>query len=104
MRQVPVMPRRFGHRELTLTIDTLRDRFGVELLCRVLVTDYGNYVAWVRTLDQRRDRGDEQQRLTMLILDVHAAHPVYGVLHVTHDLQRQGIPVGQHAEARLMWE
>jgi putative transposase len=91
-------------RERFAFIHAWRDRFSVKLLCRTMVTDHANYFAWVRSLDRRRHREDEERRLTELILEVHATHPAYGVPRVTRDLQRQGIPVGRRVVARLMRE
>jgi putative transposase len=74
----------------------------VNVLCRVLVVDRGNYYSWVRRQGRRRDREFEDQRLTELILEVHAAHPAYGAPRVTRELQRLGVPVGRRVVARLM--
>ena len=79
-----------------------RARFGVNVLCRVLIVDRGNYYSWVRRQGRRDDREVEEQRLTELILEVHAAHPAYGSPRVTRELQRFGVPVGRRVVARLM--
>jgi transposase InsO family protein len=74
----------------------------VKLLCRVLTTDRGSYYTWVRALRKRRERQHDDQRLIASILEVHTAHPAYGVPRVTRELQRQGIPVGRRIVTRLM--
>jgi len=81
-----------------------RDRFSAKLLCRVLVTDGASYRAWVRGLAKRRHRQRDERRLVELIFEVHAAHPAYGAMRVTRELQRQGVPVGRRIVARLMRE
>ena len=55
-----------------------------------------------RSQAKRRGRECDDQRLTALILEVHTACPAYGALRVTHELQRQGVPVGRRIVARLM--
>jgi len=91
-------------RERFAFIHQRRSRFSAKLLCRVLVTDGANYRAWVRSCSERRRRERDERHLTELIFEVHAAHPAYGVLRVTRELQRQGIPVGRRIVARLMRE
>lgn len=54
-----------------------RTRVSVKLLCRVLVTDRSNYYAWVRAQHRRRHREYDDQRLTVLILEVYTAYPAY---------------------------
>jgi putative transposase len=68
------------------------------------VTDRSNYHGWVRAEAKRRERDYDDNRLTQLILEVHTAHPAYGVPRVTRELQRHGIPVGRRIVARLMRE
>jgi putative transposase len=82
-------------------IHARRGRFGVKRLCRVLVTDSGNYFAWVRAGARRRGREHDEQLFAELIIEVHATHPAYGVQRVTRELQRRGIPVGRRVMARL---
>jgi GNAT superfamily N-acetyltransferase len=89
-------------RERFAFIHAHRNRFSVKLLCRVLITDDGNYRAWVRARNSRHDRAQDERRLTEPILEVHTAHPAYGAIRVTRELQRQGIPVGRRVVARLM--
>ncbi|HZU47684.1 MAG TPA: IS3 family transposase [Mycobacterium sp.] len=91
-------------RERFTFIHERRDRFSAKLLCRVLLTDGANYRAWVRSLRKRRDRQLDERRLTELIFEVRATHPAYGVLRITRELQRRGIPVGRRIVARLMRE
>jgi len=64
-----------------------RDRFGAKLLCRVLVTDGANYRARVRGLANRRHRQLDERRLVELVLEVHTAHPAYGAVRVSRELQ-----------------
>jgi putative transposase len=91
-------------RERFAFIHARRGRFSIRLLCLVLVTDRSNYHGWVRAEAKRRDRAYNDQRLTQLIVEVHTAHPAYGVPRVTRELQRQGVPVGRRVVARLMRE
>ena len=91
-------------RERFAFIHARRERFSIRLLCRVLVTDRSNYHGWVRAESKRRDRAYDDRRLTQLILEVHTAHPAYGVPRVTRELQRQGVPVGRRVVGRLMRE
>lgn len=79
-----------------------RGRFGVKRLCRVLVTDGGNYRAWARSQVNRHEREWGDQRLIALIFEVHSAYPAYGALRITRELQRQGVAVGRRIVARLM--
>jgi len=89
-------------RERFAFIDSHRSQFSAKLLCRVLVTDRGSHYAWVRAGHKRREREYDDRRLTGLILEVHTAHPAYGVPRVTRELQRQGVPVGKRVVTRLM--
>jgi len=91
-------------RERFAFIHARRERFSIRLLCRVLVTDRSNYHGWVRAEAKRHERDYDDNRLTQLILEVHTAHPAYGVPRVTRELQRQGIPAGRRIVARLMRE
>jgi putative transposase len=91
-------------RERFAFIHARRGRFAVKLMCRILVTDGANYHAWCRNQDKRRAREDDECQLTGLILEVHTAHPAYGVLRVTRESQRLGVPVGRRVAARLMRE
>lgn len=81
---------------------TRRARFGVKRLCRALVTDSGNYFAWVRAQSKRRAKERDEQRLAELITGVHTAQPAYGVQRITRELQRRGVPAGRGVVARLM--
>ena len=83
-------------------IHARRDRFGVKLLCRVLVADGADYRARVRARAKRRDRAYDDRRLTELITEIHTARPAYGAERVTRELKRQGAEVGRHRVARLM--
>lgn len=89
-------------RERFAFIHAHRGRFGVKRLCRALVTDSGNYFAWVRAQAKRRVREHDEQRLAELITEVHAVYPAYGAQRITRELQRQGVPVGRRVVARLM--
>jgi transposase InsO family protein len=70
----------------------------------VLVTDRSDYHGWVRAETMRREREYDDRRPIELILEVHTAHPAYGVPRVTRELQRQGVPVGRRVVTRLMRE
>jgi putative transposase len=67
----------------------------------VQVTDGANYHASVRSCRKPRRREYDERRLTELNSEAHSA---YGVLRVTRELRRQGIPVGRRIVARLMRE
>jgi transposase InsO family protein len=89
-------------RERFAFIYARRERFSVKQLCGILVTDRGSYYAWVRARGKRVEREHDDQKLTELILEVHTAHPAYGVPRMTRELQRQGVPVGRRIVTRLM--
>jgi len=91
-------------RERFAFIHARREKFSIRLLCRVLITDRCNYHGWVRAKARRREREYDDRRLTEIIIEVHTAHPAYGVPRVTRELQRQGVPVGRRIVARLMPE
>jgi hypothetical protein len=54
-------------------IHARRDRFTAKMMCRILVTDGGNYRAWTRNQDKREVRAYDEQQLTALILEVPTA-------------------------------
>jgi len=91
-------------RERFAFIHARRERLGIRLLCRVLITDLYNYHGWVRAEVKRCERAYDDQRLTELVVEVHTAHPAYGAPRVTRELQRRGVAVGQRRVARLMRE
>lgn len=63
-------------RERFMFICSLRERFSVKRLCRILVTDRSNYYAWVRAQEYRDERERDEHRFIELILEIHTAHPV----------------------------
>jgi putative transposase len=88
---------------MTRFIETHRDRFGVEPICRVLqFAPSTYYAAQVRppSVRQVRDEG-----LKVKILHVHAEHfGVYGVRKLWRQLRREGVPVARCTVERLMHE
>ena len=82
----------------------LRGRFSVKRLCRVLVTDRGNFYAWVRA-QACRERCERDVRVLIdLIAEIHAMYPAYGAGRVARGLQWQGVEVGCRQVTRLMRE
>jgi putative transposase len=89
-------------RERFAFVHRLRGRFGVRWLCRILVTDHGNYFAWVRAMTRRDERKLDVQALIARIVEIHTTHPAYGAERITRELKRQGLGVGRRRVARLM--
>ena len=82
-------------------IDTTRDRFGVEPICRTLGVSASAY--YQRASSERSERSLEDERLTARIREVHEQNfECYGYPRVWHELQRQGEQVGRDHVARLM--
>jgi putative transposase len=82
-------------------IDTYRERFGVEPICRVLGVSASAY--YQRATGERSARRLEDQRLTARIRRVHEQNlECYGYPRVWHQLQREGEQVGRDRIARLM--
>jgi len=88
---------------MTRFIDTHRDRFGVEPICRVLQAAPSTYyAARVRPPSVRQVR---DEALKVKIRHVHAEHfGVYGVRKLWRQLRREGIPVARCTVERLMHE
>ena len=99
----PLVHQAPAHKRFTF-IHRLRDRFTVKRLCRILVTDRGNYYLWARTEARRQARAEGERELLELIVETHAAHPAYGAERITRELKRQGVQVGRRRVARLMRE
>jgi putative transposase len=75
-------------------VDHLRDRFGVEPVCRVLDLCPLTYYGRKRRLPSARARRDVD--LLEQITDVHAAnYGVYGARRVYRQLRRQGVQVAR---------
>lgn len=91
-------------RERFAFIHTLRDRFTVRRICRIIATDRAGYFAWVRAEQRRTARNLEDRELLQLITEIHTAHPAYGAERITRELKNQGTPVGRRRVARLMRE
>lgn len=82
-------------------IDHLRDRFGVEPVCRVLNLCPGTYYGRNRRSPSVRDQRDAVR--LQQIIDVHQAnYGVYGARRVHKQLQRQGVQVARCTVERLM--
>jgi putative transposase len=92
---------------MTRFIDTHRDRFGVEPICRVLADTATGFLSVsgyyaIKTRPRSR-RAREDERLAGEIARVHAQnYGVYGVRKVYHQLHREGIAIGRDRVARLM--
>jgi putative transposase len=88
---------------MTHFIDTHRDRFGVEPICRMLQAAPSTYYAARRRPPSARRVRDEA--LKVKIRHVHAEHfGVYGVRKLWRQLRREGIPVARCTVERLMRE
>ena len=88
---------------MTHFIETHRERFGVEPICRELqVAPSSYYAARTRAPSARRVR---DEALKVKLRHVHAEHfGVYGVRKLWRQLQREGIAVARCTVARLMRE
>ena len=91
---------------ITAFIDTYKNHFGVEPICRVLknhdlpIAPSTYYAAKNRP---RSARQQSDERLLEIILRVHRENfGVYGVRKVWHALQQEGLAVGRDQVARLM--
>jgi putative transposase len=82
-------------------VDTNRERFGVEPVCRVLQAAPSTYyAARQRPLSARRVR---DEALKVKLRHVHAEHfGVYGARKLWRRLHREGIPVARCTVERLM--
>lgn len=88
-------------------VDTYRDQFGVEAICRTLgaaecgfITSRGYRAAKTRPVS---DRGLRDEVLISEIRRVHAEnYGVYGARKIWHAMRRQGWDVGRDQCARLM--
>jgi putative transposase len=82
-------------------IDTYRERFGVEPICRILGVSASAY--YQRATGERSERSVEDERLTARIREVHEQNfECYGYPRVWHELRREGEDVGRDHVARLM--
>ena len=82
-------------------VNTYRERFGVEPICRVLGVSASAY--YQRATGERSARSVEDERLTARIREVHERNfECYGYPRVWHELRRQGEQVGRDHVARLM--
>lgn len=70
-------------------IHARRDRFSAKRLCNILITDRGNYHAWVRAQDKRRSRDHDDEEPTRWTTEIHTRHPAYGAERITRELQCQ---------------
>ena len=88
---------------MTRFIDTHRERFGVEPICRELqVAPSSYYAARSRPLSARRVR---DEALKVKLQHVHAEQfGVYGARKLWRQLHREGIPVARCTVERLMRE
>lgn len=84
-------------------VDHLRERFGVEPVCRVLDLCPGTYYGRKRRPPSARNQRDAL--LIKQIKNVHEAnYGVYGARRVHKQLQRQGVQVARCTVERLMRE
>jgi putative transposase len=82
-------------------IDQVRDRFGVEPVCRTLGVSASAY--YQRASGQRSERAVRHERLAARIGQVHEAnYRAYGYRRVHKALQREGVDVGRDQVAGLM--
>jgi transposase InsO family protein len=78
-----------------------RDRFGVEPICRTLGVSASAY--YQRATGQRSARAVEDERLLVLIREIHEAnYYAYGSWRMWKALQRAGEQVGRGRVERLM--
>jgi len=82
-------------------IDTYRDRFGVEPICRTLGVSCSAY--YERATGRRSARAVEDERLLAVIREVHLAnYEAYGYRRMWKALHRAGERVGRCRVQRLM--
>jgi putative transposase len=82
-------------------IDQVRDRFGVEPVCRTLGVSPSAY--YQRATGQRSARSQRHERLAARIVEVHEAnYRAYGYRRVHMVLQREGVDAGRDQVAGLM--
>ena len=82
-------------------IDSYRERFGVESVCRTLGVSASAY--YQRAAGQRSPRQIEDERLSERIRELHRAnYEAYGYRRIWRALQRQGEDPGRDRVARLM--
>jgi putative transposase len=82
-------------------IDTYRDRFGVEPICRTLQVAPSTYYAAKARAPSVRSLRDEQLKVHIKpVWD--ANYQVYGAVKIWRQLRREGIGVGRDQVARLM--
>jgi transposase InsO family protein len=82
-------------------IDRVRDRFGVEPVCRTLGVSASAY--YRRATGQRSARSVRHERLAGRIAEVHRAnYGAYGYRRVHKALGRDGVDVGRDQVAALM--
>ena len=88
---------------MTRFVESHRERFGVEPICRVMRTAPSTYyAARRRPLSTRRVR-DEAMKVKLA--HVHAEHfGVYGARKLWRQLRREGVPVARCTVERLMQE
>jgi len=88
---------------MTRFMETHKERFGVEPICRALRTAPSTYyAARARPMSTRRVR---DEALKVKLRHVHAEHfGVYGARKLWRQLRREGIPVARCTVERLMRE
>jgi putative transposase len=84
-------------------IDALRDRFGVEPICRVLEVTASTYYAHKQHQPSARDQRDTQLKAEIRRV-WEASRGVYGARKVWRQLARQGVTVARCTVERLMGE
>ena len=84
-------------------IESHRNEFSVQMMCRLLGVARAGYYAW---LDHPvSDRAQEDVRLLRLIRSSFtASHGIYGAPRVLQDLRERGEKCSKHRVARLMRE
>ena len=94
-------------RERFAFIHRLRGRFAVKRLCRIMVTDQCNYYPWTRAEARRQAHAAQERDLLGLMVEIHTAHPGYGVERITHYNQRRphsALDCQSPASARKAWQ
>jgi putative transposase len=86
---------------VTRFIDTYRDRFGVEPICRTIGVSASAY--YERKTGRRSSRAVEDERLLVVIRQTHRAnYEAYGYRRTWKALRRGGEPVARCTVQRLM--
>lgn len=88
-------------------VDTYRDMFGVELICRTLAATAGGFITArgyrAATTRPASDRALRDEALIPVIKRLHTEnYGVYGARKIWHAMRREGWQIGRDQIARLM--